>query len=379
MDNYKGGRILWLTDTFDDHNGVSMVLQAMHREVRERELPIDILVCSDTIVPEPNLMVLKPVTQFSFPFYRNQPIRVPGFFDLRKIFLAGEYDRIVCSTEGPMGMAALYLRKWFGVRAYFYLHTDWLMFARKAMKISDPGIAGISRLLRLYYKGYDGLFVLNTEQQQWLTSEAMGLEATRVFLTAHWAEGIFNHVEVTKKEVFGLPEETPLILYTGRLSAEKGVMELPEIYRKVKQTLPDVKMVVAGTGPGEQALRDIFPEAVFTGWVDHNRLPALYSAADLLVLPSRFDTFSCVVLEALSCGLPVIAYDTKGPRDIISHGVSGFLANDTHQIALHILEYFRDSRLQMKMKEAASERGKNYNAVTILDRLMADVGLLKAS
>jgi glycosyltransferase involved in cell wall biosynthesis len=379
MDNYKGGRILWLTDTFDDHNGVSMVLQAMHREVRERELPIDILVCSDTILPEPNLMVLKPVTKFSFPFYRNQPIRVPGFFDLRKIFLDGGYDRIVCSTEGPMGMAALYLRKWFGVKAYFYLHTDWLMFARKAMKISDPGIAGISRLLRLYYKGYDGLFVLNTEQQQWLTSEAMGLEATRVFLTAHWAEGIFNPVEVTKKEVFGLPEETPLILYTGRLSAEKGVMELPEIYRKVKQTLPDVKMVVAGTGPGEQALRDIFPEAVFTGWVDHNRLPAFYSAADLLVLPSRFDTFSCVVLEALSCGLPVIAYDTKGPRDIISHGVSGFLANDTHQMALHILEYFGDSRLQMKMKEAASERGKNYDAVTILDRLMADVGLLKAS
>lgn len=379
MEADSGQKILWLTDSYNDHNGVSMVLQAMHHEIRQRKLPIDILVCSDFILPEPNLIVIKPFREFSFPFYRNQPIRIPGFFDLRNIFISGGYDTVICSTEGPMGLAALYLRKSFNVKAYFYLHTDWLMFARKALKISDPGIAGISRILRLYYKGYDGLFVLNTEQQQWLTGESMGLDATRVFLTAHWADGIFTPKKVTKKDVFGIPEECPVMLYTGRLSKEKGVMELQEIYRQCKIARSDVKMVIAGTGPAEQKLRESLPEAVFTGWVDHSRLPDYYSAADILVLPSRFDTFSCVVLEALSCGLPVVAYDTKGPRDIISHGINGFLTHDVNQMAMEINHFIEDPSLQAKMKSAAQLRGEEYNAGAILSRFMVDVGLLKAS
>jgi hypothetical protein len=56
-------RLLWLTDTFDDKNGVSMVLQAMHQEVKRRHLPIDFLVCSDCLKPDDNLIVIKPVTE----------------------------------------------------------------------------------------------------------------------------------------------------------------------------------------------------------------------------------------------------------------------------------------------------------------------------
>jgi len=376
-EKYKG-KILWLTDTFWDHNGVSMVLQAMHREIQSRDLPIDILVCSNTMESEPHLRVIKPVAEFVFPFYRQQQIRIPGFFDLRRIFIDGNYNSIICSTEGPMGMAALYLSKSFGVRSYFYIHTDWLMFARTAMKIGDPGVMGITRLLRYYYRRYDGLFVLNTDHQEWLTGNSMRFDPSRVFLTAHWADGIFYPREAKKSTVFGLPENTPVILYAGRISEEKGVMELPRIYKTACETIPGLKMVIAGTGPAADKLKEILPEAFFPGWVNHADLPEFFSAADLLILPSRFDTFSCAVLEAQSCGLPVIAYNTKGPKDIICHGISGFLANDIDQMIGGIRHFFNDPEMQRNMRLAARERGEHYNVSAIMDRFMTDVNMLKA-
>jgi glycosyltransferase involved in cell wall biosynthesis len=368
-------RILWLTDTFDDRNGVSMVLQSIHQEITKRNLPIDILVCSNKIKARPNLLVVKPVAEFSLPFYRQQPICIPGFFNLKRLFLRGGYNRIISSTEGPMGMAALYLRKTAGAKSFCYLHTDWLMFAQTAMKIGKAGISVITRFLRFYYKSYDGIFVLNTDQQKWLSGKTMKFDESRVFLTAHWVDEIFAPKKVSKMEVLGLPENTPVLLFAGRLSLEKGIMELPGIFRKVIQTIPNLKMVIAGNGPAADKLKEIFPEAIFTGWIDHDQLPGLFSASDLLILPSRFDTFSCSVLEALSCGLPVIAYNTKGPKDIIQHGVCGFLADDSNQMAMEIQDFFMDDTLHEKMRQAARERSKTYNAGEIFGHFLKNVGM----
>ncbi len=378
LNHPPSGRILWLTDTYGDHNGVSMVLQSMHKEIVSRNLPIDILVCSHVIQSEPNLLVVKPLTEFSVPFYAQQQIRVPGFFEIKKIFLEGGYDRIVCSTEGPMGMAALYLRKSCHVKAYFYIHTDWLTFAQTAMKMGDPGISGVTHLLRRYYKGYDGLFVLNTDQQEWLTGKSMRIDASRVFLTAHWAEGIFYPRKVLKSDVFGLTEETPVLLYAGRLSTEKGIMELPRIYREVLQFHPGLKMVVTGNGPASEKLKEIFPEAIYTGWIDHDELPNIFSASDLLILPSRFDTFSCVVLEAMNCGLPVIAYNTKGPKDIIRNRVNGFLVSDRQEMSHEIKLFLSDAEVQKSMRQEARERGESYNVRIILEDFLSNVGIIQA-
>ncbi len=352
-----------------------MVLQSIHQEITTRNLPIDILVCSNRIKSAPNLLVVKPVAEFSLPFYRQQPICIPGIFNLKRLFHKGGYNRIISSTEGPMGMAALYLRKSAGTSAFCYLHTDWLMFARTALKIGNAGISVVTRLLRLYYKSFDGIFVLNTDQQKWLSGKAMKMDESRVFLTAHWVDEIFSPKKVSKKEVFGLEENTPVLLFAGRLSIEKGIMELPAIYRQVIQTIPNLKMVIAGNGPAVGKLKEKFPEAIFTGWIDHDKLPDLFSASDLLILPSRFDTFSCSVLEALSCGLPVIAYNTKGPKDIIQHGVCGFLANDSNQMAKEIIAFFKDATLRTLMRKAAFDRGKTYNAEAIFGQLLDNVGM----
>jgi glycosyltransferase involved in cell wall biosynthesis len=101
----------------------------------------------------------------------------------------------------------------------------------------------------------------------------------------------------------------------------------------------------------------------------------VYGAADLLVLPSRFDTFGNVVLEALTCGLPVVAYDTKGPRDIVVHGECGLLASTADELAAHAERILSTPRLLARMRAGAVRRAAFYDKTRILDELLADLRL----
>lgn len=368
-------RMLWLTDTYTDKNGVSMVLQEMHKEIKARDLPIDILVCSNTIQPDDHLIVVKPMAEVALPFYEQQPIRFPNFNEIHHLFLENEYDRIMCSTEGIMGLVSLYLKNAYSVPAHFYIHTDWIMFAKKALKLDTQNIDRVRRMLRTFYKGFDKLIVLNTDHQKWLTSTEMGFDSKNVLLTAHWADEKFYPRVSSKRAIFDVDENDKVVLFAGRLSHEKGVLDLVEIYKNIAHEIPNLKVVFAGSGPAESELKEQIPNAKFLGWIDSAKLPEIYSAADLLILPSKFDTFSLVVLEALSCGLAVVAYKNKGPKDIIEHKVSGFLASSKKEMSSYILEYFNNSDSHKSFKTEAINRAKCYNKNAILNQFINDLEL----
>ncbi|MDR0506870.1 MAG: glycosyltransferase [Dysgonamonadaceae bacterium] len=367
-------RILWLTDTFGDKNGVSMFLQQMHRQIKERSLPIDIITCSSTVQPDSNLIALKPVSEFEIPFYREQNICIPNFVELHNLFLKGEYDRIICSTEGIMGMCALYLKHAYSVEASFYMHTDWLMFARKVLNITGHNLDRVRRLLRFFYKSFDRVLVLNSDQKKWLTGRDMNLAPESVCQTAHWANPCFSPHKKDSMEMFGLKNGEHVLLYAGRVSVEKGVLELPDIYRKVKTALKNVRIVIAGNGPAQEQLRKEIPDGIFIDWVEQSKLSAVYSSADLLLLPSKFDTFCNAVLEALSCGLPVVAYNSKGPKDIIINGQCGYLVGSMNEMAAKTVQYLQ-SDTKTLFRTAAVERAKNYDAEIIISKLLDSVGM----
>ncbi|MCX6240607.1 MAG: glycosyltransferase [Bacteroidetes bacterium] len=368
-------KVLWLTDTYGDHNGVSMVLQSIHSEIVLRNLPVDIMVCSNDLKSDKHLIVLKPLSEFNIPLYRQQPMRIPNFLTIQRIFRKRKYDRIICSTEGPMGFAALYLKKLYSVKTYFYLHTDWIMFARQVMGMEDKGVSRLQRVMKTYYNQFDNIFVLNSDQQKWFTGHAMKFDPSRILMTAHWTENIFLQNGTSSNGYLDAIEDPPVLLYAGRLSREKGIFELPGIFKRVRDKIPGLKMLIAGTGPAEKELKAVFPEAEYTGWIDHSRLPEIYRSAGLLILPSRFDTFSCVVLEALSCGLPVIAYNTKGPKDIIQDSVNGFLAETDLETSERIIDYFSDRDLRLSFKQAALQRANDYSADNILKQFLLDIGI----
>jgi glycosyltransferase involved in cell wall biosynthesis len=217
--------------------------------------------------------------------------------------------------------------------------------------------------------------VLNTEQQQWLTGPEIRFRESKVKLTAHWPEEHFRSVEVCGAWPFPFDRSAPVLLYAGRISKEKGVLELPAIFAMIREVIPEAQMVVAGTGPAEAELREHLPEAHFTGWIDHEKLPDIYRSADLMIFPSRFDTFSCVVLESLSCGTPVVAYNTKGPRDILGSGDCGYLAETSEEMAGFAVRYFLEGAGIAEKRLNAARRSEDYQAGPIMRRLMHDIGM----
>ncbi len=375
--NHHACRALHLTDTLFDRNGVSNSLTAKLNHCREHDLPIDFLVCHETEEEAAHLKVVRPIAGFTLPDSGGQRIRIPNLMEVARAFYEGGYDRIVCSTEGPMVLVALYLKHMFNVPCYFFMHTDWIEYIKRTTNATRHERDRVRRMLRLLYSQFDGVFVLNTEHRNWLIGYEMQLEAERIHITAHQAPQVLSGIQpVDKRTLFpDATSATPVLFIASRLSREKGLFDLPEVLRRCRESLPDLRLVIAGSGPAEEELREALPDAHFTGWINREQLGALYAGLDLFVFPSRFDTFGNVLLESFAHGMPAVAYNCKGPADIIEAGRSGFLAEDIEDMAAQIVAYFQSPLVMTQMRQGALQRAADYSPEQIMSRYLTDLGL----
>jgi glycogen(starch) synthase len=122
--------------------------------------------------------------------------------------------------------------------------------------------------------------------------------------------------------------EGPLVVYAGRLVHEKGVQTLLSGVRELRATHPGLRLVVAGTGVHEPVLHAqarrlrIMRSIDWLGFVDEPALPGLFGAADVVVVPSFYEPFGIVALEAAAAGAPLVVAETGGLADLAAAGVA---------------------------------------------------------
>ena len=143
----------------------------------------------------------------------------------------------------------------------------------------------------------------------------------------------------------GEEAEPPEVLYAGRLSEEKGVLELVA-------AIGSTRLVVAGDGP----LRARVPQAL--GFVPHDRLQGLYARAAVVACPSRREGFGVACLEAMAHGRPVVAADVGGLRDLVVDGETGYLVPPRDVPALRdaLERLLADRALRRRLGEAGRRR-----------------------
>jgi len=148
-------------------------------------------------------------------------------------------------------------------------------------------------------------------------------------------------------ESVGPPEEPPHALYVGRLSAEKGVLELME-------ACAGLPFVVVGDGP----LRARVPEAV--GFVPPDDLGPWYEAASVVVAPSRREGYGVVPREAMAWARPVVATAVGGLVDAVEDGVTGLLVapGDTAALRAAVERLLGDAELRARLGAAAREKAQ---------------------
>ena len=128
------------------------------------------------------------------------------------------------------------------------------------------------------------------------------------------------------REAWGAGPDDRVLLYVGRLSAEKNVGLALDTFEYLRRRNPALRMVVAGEGPLRHKLALAHPDVRFVGVQRASALARCYASADVFLFPSLTDTFGNVVLEALASGLSVLAFDTAGASTLIEHGHKGWLA-----------------------------------------------------
>lgn len=157
------------------------------------------------------------------------------------------------------------------------------------------------------------------------TSAMENLEAHRVPRVFKWGRGvdITGFAPSARDEQLRAswsPEGKPIVGFVGRLAPEKHVERLAALAGR-----EDVQLVVVGDGVDRDKLENVLPTAIFTGELHGAALAAAYASMDVFVHPGEHETFCQAVQEAMASGLPVIAPDAGGPRDLVAPYRSGLL------------------------------------------------------
>ncbi len=254
----------------------------------------------------------------------------PGYPDAGLAFLCGPRLRplirsfapaaIHLLTEGPIGYAARrYCRHdrisyTSSFHSYFpeYLH----------LRIGLPLAIGYAYLK--WFHRRSARVMVNSESLQ-LRLRQLGFHRL-----TRWPLGVDTDL-FRPGDKGAIRDQRPVFMYVGRLAIEKNVEDF------LRLELPGSRYVV-GDGPQRQDLQRRYGNAHFLGYQQGLRLAEVLASADVLVFPSRTDTFGLVMLEALACGVPVAAYPVRGPLDVIRDPRVGALDFDLRTAALAALK-----------------------------------------
>jgi glycosyltransferase involved in cell wall biosynthesis len=256
--------------------------------------------------------------------------RCPGYGEIRFAWRPGETvaamlerarpDAVHIATEGPLGAAArrhCIARRWPFTTAFHTRFPDYL----HAMT-GVPAAWGYA-WLRRFHAPAEGVMVPSAGTRRIL--ERQGFRNLR-----RWSHGVdLERFRPVDGADLVLPR--PVFLFVGRVSPEKNLGAFLGL------DLPGSK-VVCGEGPLLGRYRKAHPAVHWMGRVERDALPAVYSAADVLVFPSRTETFGLAMLEALACGTPVAAFPVDGPMDVLGDSDGGVLDVDLQRAALRALQ-----------------------------------------
>jgi glycosyltransferase involved in cell wall biosynthesis len=178
--------------------------------------------------------------------------------------------------------------------------------------------------------------------------------------------------KVALRSRLDLPVDARLVIFVGRLAPEKRVDLLAGIWGSVRETVPRARLLILGSGTEEAELKQRAGHGILFLGSQADVRPYL-QASDLFVLPSDAEGLSLALLEALACGLPVIATSVGGNPEVIRHRETGWLIppNDPSALAEAIVTLLEDEKLQSKLRENARTHAvRNFSLVMMADRLL---------
>jgi len=265
---------------------------------------------------------------------RLRPVRVPGTrmgqraMSLVRIARAFRPD-VIQGQSLSCGCLALIAGRCLGIPAITYVQGLDLYQAQPWAR---------QTYIRWTLTQSDGVVAVTDD----LRARAFGLSGRLAAVIPHGLKLHDSHAlsRSVARAGLGLPADPPIILFVGRLLALKGVDHLIRAMPRVTAACPEARLVIVGDGEERSHLMalvrdlELVERTVFAGERQHEDVIRYMRAADLFVLPSLIESFGIVLLEAMSCGLPVVASNVMGIPSLIGDGENGCLVPPGDEAAL---------------------------------------------
>lgn len=261
------------------------------------------------------------VPAFRFFLYPEKRFAMPWFGFGREL---KEFRPDLIHTVNPafVGISAIYYAKRYHIPLVASYHTNVPAYARHYhLNFLEPALWWYFRTLH------------NRAQINLCTSRATlrELEAQRFQNVGLWERGVDVQLyrsaerseEMRQRLATNVAPDDKILLYVGRLAAEKGIERL----RAALDALPNVHLAIVGDGPHRENLERTFAgsNTVFTGYMHGETLASAYASADGFVFPSTTETLGLVLFEAMASGLPVMAASSAPTREVLADGKYGFI------------------------------------------------------
>ena len=177
------------------------------------------------------------------------------------------------------------------------------------------------------------------------------------------------------------PNEEKIVLHASNFRKVKRIADVIHTFNKIQQEIPS-KLLLVGDGPERPAAEElcrslgIFENTRFVG--KQQDMEDIYAIADLFLLPSEYESFGLSALEAMAAGTPVIATNTGGIPEVVTHGINGFLSEigDVESMSRQAISLLSNPALLQQYSNAAKEQAIKFDIVNIVpqyEKLYAEV------
>lgn len=293
-------------------------------------------------------------------------------------------DIIHINTEFTLGHLGLNYARHRHVPCVFTSHTLWEEYFADYAKFLPSFITKKAgrEFTKFFLKRVDGIIVPTKRMAK--VVERYGVE-TELSVLPTGVPADFSHYGKKRVRAFfykmhkivPVVKKKTILLYVGRIVKEKNLYFLIDMLGEVRKTVKDAVLLFVGGGPEEENLKAYARSKpyswniCFAGYRPRNELVYFYHFADLFVFSSCTETQGLVTVEAMMCGLPVVAIGEMGTLDVMQGDNGGFMVkNDMKEFSEKVCMLLQDSELYDKKKKEAIEWSKNWAVDELTDKLV---------